>query len=551
MKGPSESEETAGPFLNLPDPLSEDPRYQALEVLYELDMSGEGPSDVEGLLDNKEPKTRRIVRGVMAEVDMIDAAVERAAPRWKSARMPAVDRAILRMAVYELRHLSRTPVAVIISEAVRIAGEFSTEHSSRFVNGVLATLADWIRPDPAPSASGAGRGPFSARRRRRVTPGLLVTADGEVFGGWSVGALGTTVGEVVFNTAMSGYQEVFTDPSYAGQVVVMTAPHIGNYGVTDLDSQAVAPAAAGVVMRSYSHRYSNWRAEGELSGFFTHHGMVAITGIDTRRLTRHIREQGAMPAAMGSGVTADELAEMAAAAPVMEGQDLASAVSTVQGYTVGAVGAARGKVAAIDLGIKRDIVDQLSERGLEVEVMPSRVTAAEVLATRPDGVFLSNGPGDPEPLGKVIETVRGLMGKVPVFGICLGQQVMGLALGARTYKLPFGHHGGNHPVRRLADGRVEITSQNHGFTVDLWSLTDHSAPTRKGLVTPGLLPDEVDSDFGVVVPTHQNLNDGTLEGMECREVPAFSVQYHPEAAPGPRDALGLFDDFLQLMDRGV
>ncbi len=547
MKVPSESEETVGPFEGSFD----DPRDQALEVLYEMEMSGALPSDVAGLLENKLPKARRIVRGVMAEIEQLDAIVERAAREWKSSRMPAIDLAILRMAVYELRHHSRTPVAVIISEAVRIAGEFSTENSSRFVNGVLATLAEWIRPDHSPTAARTVPGPFGVRRRRRVTPGRLVTADGQVFGGWSVGALGTTVGEVVFNTAMSGYQEVFTDPSYAGQIVVMTMPHIGNYGVTDLDSQAGRPAAAGVVMRSYSHRYSNWRAQGDLSDFFARHGMVAVTGIDTRRLTRHIRRQGAMPAALGEGVSAHELAELAASAPVMVGQDLASGVSTADPYTVGARGAARGKVVAIDLGIKRDIVDQLAARGLEVEVVPSHATAAEVLAARPDGVFLSNGPGDPEPLGTAIATVRALMGKVPVFGICLGQQVMGLALGARTYKLSFGHHGGNHPVRRLADGRVEITSQNHGFAVDLWSLTDRPAPFREGLVTPQLLPAEVQSDFGAVVPTHQNLNDGTLEGMECRDVPAFSVQYHPEAAPGPRDALGLFDDFLELMERGV
>lgn len=547
MKGRSEPEETAGPFNGTPD----DPRHQALGILYEIDMSGESPADLEGMLANRPPKTRRIVRGVAAESERIDSIIDRAAQDWQASRMPAIDLAILRMAVYELRYHSRTPAPVIISEAVRIAGEFSTEHSSRFVNGVLSTLSAWIRPEPPTPSAQTGRDPFGARRRRRVTRGLLVTADGQVFRGWSVGASGAAVGEVVFNTAMSGYQEVFTDPSYAGQIVVMTAPHIGNYGVTELDSQAGRPAASGVVMRSYSHRFSNWRAEGDLSGFLRRHGMVAVTGVDTRRLTRHIREQGAMPAAVGDGVSVDRLTELAASAPPMAGQDLASGVSTSEPYTVPARGASRGKVVAIDLGIKRDIVEQLAARGLEVEVMPSAATAAEVLAAGPDGVFLSNGPGDPEPLGQVIAALRGVLGKVPVFGICLGQQVMGLALGARTYKLAFGHHGGNHPVRRLADGKVEITSQNHGFAVDLWSLTDRSAPGREGLATAQMLPGEVESDFGAVTPTHQNLNDGTLEGMECRDVPAFSVQYHPEAAPGPHDALGLFDDFLELMDRGV
>lgn len=511
---------------------------------------GPGP-DVKELLEDLLPKARRIISGVLAETAQIDYIIERASDDWRTARMPAIDLAILRMAVYELRHHSRTSVAVILSEAVRIAGEFSTEHSSRFVNGVLGTVSGWIRPGHAAASPQEGIGPFGARRRRRVSAGLLVTADGEVFRGWSVGASGTTVGEVVFNTAMSGYQEVFTDPSYAGQIVVMTAPHIGNYGVTDLDSQAGRPVAAGVVMRSYSHRFSSWRAEGDLSEFLTAHGLVAVTGIDTRRLTRHIREMGAMPAAMGEGVSTGELVEMAASAPAMVGQDLASGVSTAHPYLVGARGATRGKVVALDLGIKKDILDQLAARGLDVEVMPSGVSADEILASGPDGVFLSNGPGDPEPLETVITTLRGILGRVPVFGICLGQQVMGLALGARTYKLPFGHHGGNHPVRRLVDGKVEITSQNHGFSVDLWSLSDRSAPSRTPLVSPELLPAEVQSRFGAVVPTHQNLNDGTLEGLECRDIPAFSVQYHPEAAPGPRDAVGLFDDFLRLMDRGV
>ena len=304
-------------------------------------------------------------------------------------------------------------------------------------------------------------------------------------------------------------------------------------------------------MRAYSRRYSSWRAEGDLSEFFREHGLVALAGIDTRRLTRHIRERGAMPAAMGGGASLRELTEMAAAAPVMTGQDLASAVSTADSYTVSPAGATRGRVVAIDLGIKRDILEHLTGRGLEVRVMPSGVCSSEILANEPDGVFLSNGPGDPEPLGSVITSVRGILGKTPVFGICLGQQVLGLALGARTYKLPFGHHGGNHPVRRLADNRVEITSQNHGFAVDLWSLSADSPPGREGLVTPELLPWDVESDFGAIVPTHQNLNDGTLEGLECRDIPAFAVQYHPEAAPGPRDAVGLFDDFLRLMDRGV
>lgn len=528
---------------------SDDPRHQALRILYEMAMSDGLGAGHEELLEGKLPKASLIVRGVLADVENIDLLIERAAQGWRANRMPAVDLTVLRMAVYELRHHSRTPVAVIISEAVRMAGEYSTERSGRFVNGVLATLAARIRPDEAARPVQTPSG--SSASRRRAEQALLVTADGEVFRGWSVGDSGATVGEVVFNTAMSGYQEVFTDPSYAGQIVVMTSPHIGNYGVTALDSQSGGPAAAGVVMRAYSRRYSSWRAEGDLSEFFAEHGLVAVAGIDTRRLTRHIRDRGAMPAAMGGGASLRELTEMAAAAPVMVGQDLASAVSTADSYTVSPSGATRGTVVAIDLGIKRDILEHLTRRGLEVRVMPSGASASDILEAGPDGVFLSNGPGDPEPLKAAITTIRGILGKTPVFGICLGQQVLGLALGADTYKLPFGHHGGNHPVRRLSDGKVEITSQNHGFAVDLWSLSSGSAPARKGLVTPKLLPEVVESEFGAIAPTHQNLNDGTLEGMECRDIPAFAVQYHPEAAPGPRDAVGLFDEFLRLMDRGV
>lgn len=379
------------------------------------------------------------------------------------------------------------------------------------------------------------------------TPGLLVTADGAVFAGRSVGAEGVSTGEAVFNTSMTGYQEIITDPSYAGQVVVMTVPHIGNYGEAAFDDQSGGPAAAGFVMRSLSRRHSNWRAEGSFASFLTTHGVVALTDIDTRRLTRHIREHGAQPVAMGAGVDETELRERARAAPSMTGQDLASTVTTDKAYHVPAEGDRRGSVVAVDLGMKRDITRQLAARGLDVTVVPASTIAAEILALSPSGVFLSNGPGDPEPLTAATATVRELLGRVPVFGICLGHQVLGLALGARTYKLGFGHHGGNHPVRRLEDGKVEITAQNHGFAVDLWSLTDRTPPPRDGLASSELLPVRVETPVGAAVPTHQNLNDGTLEGLACLDVPAFGVQYHPEAAPGPRDANYLFDDFVGLM----
>ena len=379
--------------------------------------------------------------------------------------------------------------------------------------------------------------------------GILVLADGTRFRGESVGADGIATGEAVFNTSMSGYQEIFTDPSYRGQVVVMTAPHVGNYGVTASDAQASRPQCAGVVMRSLSRMASSWRHEAPLSEYLAASGLVALSGVDTRRLTRHLRSAGAMPMAMGSAVYESEVAEAAADARPMEGQNLVAEVTTASPYEVPAEGPPHGRVVAFDFGIKGDILTQLAGRGLDVTVVPAGTTAETVLSLSPAGVLLSNGPGDPEPLTEIVQTIQQLLGRVPVFGICLGHQLLGLAMGARTFKLGFGHHGGNHPVRTLATGEVLITAQNHGFSVDLWSLDGGTGPPRRsGIPNPELLPARVGTDFGAVEATHQNLNDGTLEGLAFLDVPAFGVQFHPEAAPGPRDATSLFDRFLELMD---
>lgn len=381
-----------------------------------------------------------------------------------------------------------------------------------------------------------------------MTRALAVTADGAVFEGRSVGAEGVAIGEAVFNTAMAGYQEILSDPSYAGQVVVMTASHIGNYGTTDADDQS-SVHAAGLIVRSMSRRDSNWRSQGTLAEYLVTNGLVALSDVDTRRLTRHVRDHGAQPIAMGTGVDEAELRRLAAEAPRMEGQDLATGVSTDESYTVEPLGEKRGRVVALDLGMKRDIVTQLASRGWEVVVVPATTDANGIRSLRPDGFFLSNGPGDPEPLAVPIDTTRALLGEVPTFGICLGHQVLGLALGGSTFKLPFGHHGGNHPVRNLGDGTVAITSQNHGFAVDPGSFgVDAPTPPEGAHPWERPLPGRFTTTVGGAVPTHQNLNDGTLEGIACLDVPAFGVQYHPEAAPGPHDAVRLFDDFTDLIE---
>ncbi len=377
------------------------------------------------------------------------------------------------------------------------------------------------------------------RAADRLTPALLALADGRVFKGRACGALGEAHGEVVFNTSMTGYQEIMTDPSYRGQLVCMTYPLIGNYGINPEDVESRRPWVNGFIVKEACAYPSSWRGRVPIQDYMREHGIVGIQGIDTRALTRHLRDHGAQEGIISTVATdAAPVVERARVLPGLTGRDLVSEVSVEasHGWSEGAWDLAKGytppqaarfRVVAFDSGIKRNILRQLSSLGCAVEVVPANTPAAAVLERKPDGVFLSNGPGDPEAVPYLVDTVRGLIGKAPIFGICLGNQILGLAFGGQTFKLKFGHHGANHPVKDLLTGRVEITSQNHGFAVD-----------PKSVEKAGL------------VETHTNLNDGTSEGMRHRELPVFSVQYHPEASPGPHDSHYLFARFIDLMKRG-
>lgn len=371
---------------------------------------------------------------------------------------------------------------------------------------------------------------------------MLALEDGRVFRGKGFGSQGECVGEVVFNTSLTGYQEIFTDPSYAGQIVVLTNPHVGNYGTTPSDAESARPMIEGLVVREFSPMSSNWRSTEVADEYLERSGIPVISEVDTRAVVRHLRAHGVMRGVIACGESLDEVALVAKARAgrKMDGTDLASTVTTQVPYEwnaaearnqtgdalLGDIQAGLGDrhVVAYDFGIKENILRMLTREGCRVTVVPATTPAADVLAMKPDGVFFSNGPGDPEPLEYAIENVRALKGKAPLFGICLGHQIFGLALGGKTYKLKFGHHGGNHPILNHETGKVEITAQNHNYNVD-----------------PASLP-------GDVAQTHTNLNDGTLAGLRSTTDPMFSVQYHPEASPGPHDSHYLFRDFRKMMD---
>ncbi len=369
---------------------------------------------------------------------------------------------------------------------------------------------------------------------------ILALEDGRIFRGKGYGAKAECYGEVVFNTSITGYQEIFTDPSYAGQIVVLTNPQIGNYGTNPEDNEATRPYIEGLVVREFSPISSNWRSDQVADEYLEKFKIPVIADIDSRALVRHLRDRGVMRGVISSLETDTEtLVAKARSIPKMDGTDLARVVSTKQRYVwetgvrsheptevVGVKdGPARFHVVAYDYGIKHNILRKLAGEGCKITVVPAETPADDVLALKPSGVFLSNGPGDPEPCTYAVESIRNLMGRVPIFGICLGHQLIGIALGGKTYKLKFGHHGGNHPVKQMQTGKVEITAHNHNFAVDPDSL--------KG----------VDVDF-----THMDLNDSTLEGLRHRGLPLFSVQYHPEASPGPHDSHYLFKDFVRMME---
>ena len=523
-------------------------RERAVAFLYEAQIKQTSPLDL--LAQQDVPPAdfvTSLLEGVGKHQSEIDALISAHSEQWRAERLAQVDLAVLRLAVYEMRFCDDIPVAVAIDEAVELAKEYSTEDSSRFINGVLSgVLAASQDSDEATigeteeMTKAADSKAYAQQARPASKPGMLVLRDGEVFHGELLGAeleaadgASFVAGEVVFNTALTGYQEIITDPSYAGQIIAFTYPHIGNYGTAAHDSESWSAACRGVIVRDLARLPSNWRSERSLEASLREADIAVLSGVDTRRLTRHIRDEGAMTGAFGPSDSSDTMSFLLEAAkrePGTSGVDLVAEVTSQEPWFaderlgLAASAAPRWKIVALDFGIKRTILRQLSQIA-EVEVVPASASASDILAREPEGVFLSNGPGDPAAVPYASATVGELLGAVPIFGICLGHQILAQALGAEIVKLPFGHHGGNHPVQNCSTGEIEITAQNHNFSV---------AP-------PGIAA----ASFSI---THLNLNDGTVEGLRAEDAPAFGVQYHPEAGPGPHDSRYLFAEFAELLE---
>ena len=539
-------------------------RERAIAFLYEAQIKQTSPLDL--LEQQNVPPAdfaTALVEGVSKHQSEIDALINTHSEQWRAERLAQVDLAVLRLAVYEMRFCDDIPVAVAIDEAVELAKEYSTEDSSRFVNGVLSGVLAGMEDSKGDIARSMGDTSECAEEtlgeteemaravaskahaqsgRGAAQPGMLVLRDGEAFHGELRGAAlsdgvaagkSFVAGEVVFNTALTGYQEIITDPSYAGQIIAFTYPHIGNYGTVGDDSESWSAACRGVIVRDLARLPSNWRSEQSLETSLREAGIAVLSGVDTRRLTRHIRDEGAMTGAFGPSESADAMGVLLEAAKRELGTsevDLVAEVTSSEPWFaderlgLAASATPRWKIVALDFGIKRTILRQLS-RIAEVEVLPASASASDILAREPEGIFLSNGPGDPAAVPYASATVGKLLGAVPIFGICLGHQILAQALGAEIVKLPFGHHGGNHPVQNCSTGEIEITAQNHNFSV---------AP-----------PSLASASFTI---THLNLNDGTVEGLRAEEALAFGVQYHPEAGPGPHDSRYLFAEFADLLE---
>ena len=544
-------------------------RKRALNTVYEADEKGQ---DILSLLAERieQPGAQtplpeyaiEIVRGVAEHIAAIDSTLDEHSTGWKVKRMGVVDRNILRIAAWEIMFNDDVPNMVAIDEALGLAKTLCDDESPAFIHGLLSAVsadADAAQVDEQPTEPSAEYLDYKGDLVNQYDSeavmfdpqdAVLVLEDGQVYVGEPYGAIGTTSGEIVFATGMTGYQETLTDPSYDRQIVVQTFPHIGDTGINGEDPESSRIWVAGYVVRDPSPNVSNWRATGSLDDDLESNHIVGISRIDTRKLVRHLRSAGVMRAGIFSGDalldangklrTIESMLDEVKSTPQMKGMSLYDEVSTKEAYTIEPCGEFEGKeplftVAAVDLGIKAMTPHRMAERGCRVHVVPSTITFDELEALNPDGVFFSNGPGDPEQADPEVNLLRQVLDAGhPFFGICFGNQLLGRALGFGTYKLKFGHRGINQPVKDMTTGKIEITAHNHGFAVDAPIGETVDAPFENG-------------KYGKVFVSHIDLNDNVVEGLQCVDIPAFSVQYHPEAAAGPHDAAYLFDRFVDLM----